>query len=80
MYKQDNILILQNRYTHIPKGKITFLYCKLYNSRRIVYKTIQNTEKKHKICINFSTWIVQTKKIRNNTNMQKYDLSITKKK
>lgn len=80
MYKQDNILILQNRYTHIPKGKITFLYGKLYNSRQIVYKTIQNTEKKHKICINFSTRIVQTKKIRNNTNMQKYDLSITKKK
>ena len=45
MYKQDNILILQNRYTHIPKGKITFLYGKLYNSRQIVYKTIQNTEK-----------------------------------
>ena len=80
MYKQDNILILQNRYTHIPKGKRTFLYGKLYNSRRIVYKTIQNTEKKYKMCINFSTWIVQTKKIRNNTNMQKYDLSITKKK
>ena len=80
MYKQDNILILQNRYTHIPKGKITFLYGKLYNSRRIVYKTIQNTEKKYKMCINFSTWIVQTKKIRNNTNMQKYDLCITKKK
>ena len=56
------------------------MYGKLYNSRQIVYKTIQNTEKKRKICINFSTNIVLTKKIRNNTNMQKYDLHAVKKK